>query len=106
METERHDDDHLRPRPTAPGDRNHPLWAQLEAQLAEAIETRRAIHNALFAATIDYRDALAGRPLDALRLAVTCGQMRRWELGWAEQDLLVWRLRGEVEAHWLQDAAA
>lgn len=97
------DGDHLRPSTpaaTAPGD---PLRLALE----EARALRSAIHNDLFLATQDYRDAQASRPLDGLRLARTCGEMCRLEFAWFEQDLVVWSLRGQWDARrWRTDDVA
>jgi hypothetical protein len=86
------DHDHLWPTPAAPD--------ALRLALDEARAVRHAINQALFQATQAYRDALASRPLDAVRLARTCGEMRRLEFAWVEQAERCWSLRERWEGRW------
>jgi hypothetical protein len=91
-------DDHLLP-PTDPG-------APLLVALDTACAVRRAIFDGLFEATNQYRDAMAARPLDGLRLARTCGEMNRLSEEWRRQAEWVQTLLERWDAtRWRQSTA-
>jgi hypothetical protein len=96
--------DHLPRAPTAdPGDLD-PL--RLRTQLDTACAVRHAIHDGLCEATNAFRDAMAARPLDALRLARARGDIRRLDDEWCKQAAYCSALRERWEdARWRQRVA-